>query len=178
MKVKEITKRGVKRWLVDGRVNGTRQRMFFDTKPQAEAWLKAESKDTTCQQWWLGLSNGDRADMMDAFERSRDIGFTLRSAVDYFETQGRGNTFLKKCTLGDALGTTGPDKRKKNWEQGPKASGFLGSKVRMGVARRSLDTLKSLMYDFCDYIGADTQVAAISGLNKCCARWIKGSAEL
>ena len=162
MKVKEITKRGVKRWLVDGRVNGTRQRMFFDTKPQAEAWLKAESKDTTCQQWWLGLSNGDRADMMDAFERSRDIGFTLRSAVDYFETQGRGNTFLKKCTLGDALGTTGPDKRKKNWEQGPKASGFLGSKVRMGVARRSLDTLKSLMYDFRDYIGADTQVAAIS----------------
>ncbi|MDB4619108.1 hypothetical protein OAH15_00300 [bacterium] len=36
--------------------------------------------------WWLNLSNGDRADMMDAFERSRDIGFTLRSAVDYFET--------------------------------------------------------------------------------------------
>ncbi|MDP6914854.1 MAG: hypothetical protein QGF29_07090 [Verrucomicrobiota bacterium] len=162
MKVKQIKQRGELVWLVDGRVNGKRQRMFFDTKPQAERWLKAESKDTTAQQWWLGLTNGDRADMMDAFERSRDIGFTLRSAVDYFETQGRGNKFLKKCTLGDALGTTGPDKRHKNWEQQPKATGFLGSKVRMGVARASLSTLKSLMYDFRDYIGADTQVATIS----------------
>ena len=162
MKVKQIKQRGELVWLVDGRVNGKRQRMFFDTKPQAERWLKAESKDTTAQQWWLGLTNGDRADMMDAFERSRDIGFTLRSAVDYFETQGRGNKFLKKCTLGDALGTTGPDKRHKNWEQQPKATGFLGSKVRMGVARASSSTLKSLMYDFRDYIGTDTQVAAIS----------------
>jgi hypothetical protein len=24
--------------------------MFFNTKPQAKRWLKAESKDTTCQQ--------------------------------------------------------------------------------------------------------------------------------
>ena len=114
IKVKEITKRGEKRWLVDGRVNGTRHRMFFNTKPQAKRWLKAESKDTTCQQWWLNLSNGDRADMMDAFERSRDIGFTLRSAVDYFETQGRGKSFLKKCTLSNPLGATGSDKQKKN----------------------------------------------------------------
>jgi len=162
MKVKQIKQRGEPVWLVDGKIDGKRKRMFFDTKPQAERWLKAESKDTTAQQWWLGLTNGDRADMMDAFERSRDIGFTLRSAVDYFETQGRGNKFLKKCTLGDALGTTGPDKRHKNWEQQPKATGFLGSKVRMGVARASSSTLKSLMYDFRDYIGTDTQVAAIS----------------
>ncbi len=162
MKVKQIKQRGEPVWLVDGKINGKRQRMFFDTKPQAERWLKAEQQDTTCQNWWLNLSNGDRADMMDAFERSRDIGFTLRSAVDYFETQGRGKKFLKKCTLGDAVGTIGPDKRNKNWEQQPKATGFLGSKVRMGVARRSLSTLKSLMFDFRDYIGADTQVAAIS----------------
>jgi hypothetical protein len=47
MKVKEITKRGEVRYLVDGKVKGTRQRMFFDTKPQAERWLKAEQQDTT-----------------------------------------------------------------------------------------------------------------------------------
>ena len=47
MKVKQIKQRGEPVWLVDGRVNGKRQRMFFDTKPQAERWLKAESKDTT-----------------------------------------------------------------------------------------------------------------------------------
>jgi len=99
MKVKEITKRGEQRWLVDGKVNGTRQRMFFDTKPQAERWLKAEQKDATALQWWLGLTNGDRIDMMNAFERSRDIGFTLLSTVDHFAIEGRGRQFLKKITL-------------------------------------------------------------------------------
>ena len=162
MKAKTVKVRGQTQWVVDGRVSGVRKRMYFDTKPQAEAWLKAEQQDTTAQNWWLNLSNGDRIDMMNAFARSRNEGFTLLSAVDDFAVKGRGTQFLKKCTLGDALGTSGPDKRKKNWEQGPKASGFLGAKVRMGVSRRSLDTLKSLMHDFRDYIGADTQVSTIS----------------
>ena len=162
MKVKQIKQRGELVWLVDGTINGKRKRMFFESEPKAKAWLAAEEKDTTCQQWWLELSNADRVDMMNAFARSRDDGFTLLSAVDHFAIQGRGKQFLKKTTLGDALGTSGPDKRKKNWEQQPKASGFLGTKVRMGVARRSLDTLKSIMFDFRDYIGADTLVATIS----------------
>ena len=89
--------------LVDGKINGKRQRMFFDTKPQAERWLKAEQQDTTSQNWWLNLSNGDRVDMMNAFERSRDIGFTLLSAVDFFAVEGRGKKFLKKMTLAEAL---------------------------------------------------------------------------
>ena len=49
--------------------------------------------------WWLNLSNGDRADMMDAFERSRDIGFTLLSAVDHFAIEGSGKKFLKKIRI-------------------------------------------------------------------------------
>ena len=77
MKVKQITKRGEQRWVVYGKINGKRQRMFFDTKPKAQAWLKAEQQDTTAQQWWLNLSNGERADMMNAFERSRSEGFSL-----------------------------------------------------------------------------------------------------
>jgi len=112
MKVKQITKRGEPVWLVDGTINGKRKRMFFESEPKAKAWLAAEERDTTCQQWWLELSNADRVDMMNSFERSRDIGFTLLSAVDHFAIEGRGKTFLKKCTLGDALGTTGPDKRR------------------------------------------------------------------
>jgi hypothetical protein len=46
MKVKQIKQRGELVWLVDGKINGKRQRMFFDTKPQAERWLKAEQQDT------------------------------------------------------------------------------------------------------------------------------------
>ncbi len=72
----------------DGRVSGKRQRMFFDTERQPERWLKAEQKDATDQQWWLGLTNGDRIDMINAFERSRSVGFTLLSAVDHFAVEG------------------------------------------------------------------------------------------
>ncbi len=162
MKAKTVKVRGEIKWVADGRINGKRKRMFFKTKPQAEAWIKAERTDVTCQQWWLNLSNSERVDMMNAFERSRSDGFTLLSAVDHFAVQGRGEKFLKRCTLGEALGTTGPDKRKKDWEHQPKASGFLGAKVRMGVSQRSLDTAKSVFYDLRDYIGANTQLALIS----------------
>ena len=103
MKVKQIKQRGELVWLVDGKINGKRQRMFFDTKPQAERWLKAEQQDTTCQNWWLNLSNAARVDMMNAFGRSRDIGFTLLSVVDFFAVEGRGKKFLKKMTLAEAL---------------------------------------------------------------------------
>ncbi len=36
MKVKQIKQRGELVWLVDGKINGKRTRMFFATKPQAE----------------------------------------------------------------------------------------------------------------------------------------------
>jgi len=45
MKVKKITKRGEEVWLVDGKINGKRKRMFFETEPKAKAWLAAEAKD-------------------------------------------------------------------------------------------------------------------------------------
>ena len=57
MKVKQITKRGKEVWLVDGTVNGKRKRMFFESEAKAKRWMAAEAKDTTCQQWWLDLSN-------------------------------------------------------------------------------------------------------------------------
>ena len=162
MKVKQIKQRGEPVWLVDGRVNGKRQRMFFDTKPQAERWLKAEQQDTTCQQWWLNLSNGDRADMMDAFERSRDIGFTLRSAVDHFAIEGRGRVFLQKMTLGKAIGSLGPSLKFKDQSKQPEPSGFLGAKVLAEISKSGRYTLACTLLNFRDYIGADRQCATIT----------------
>ena len=162
MKVKQIKQRGEPVWLVDGKVNGKRQRMFFDTKPQAERWLKAEQQDTTSQNWWLNLSNGDRVDMMNAFERSRDIGFTLLSAVDFFAVEGRGKKFLKKMTLVEALGSTGKDRRLKNQAAIPKASGFLGDKVLAGIGDNSLSTLVCSVGNFVEFAGPSLQCNAVS----------------
>ena len=104
VKVKEWKTNGCSRWVVDGRQNGKRKRIQFDTKTQAETWLKAENKDTTQSAWWLDLKNGERADIMNAFERSREMGFSLLDAVHYYGVQGRGKTFLKKMSLKEAGG--------------------------------------------------------------------------
>ena len=162
MKVKQIKQRGEPVWLVDGKVNGKRQRMFFDTKPQAERWLKAEQQDTTSQNWWLNLSNGDRVDLMNAFERSRDIGFTLLSAVDHFVVEGRGRKFLKKMTLDKAIGSLGPNLKFKDQSKQPEPSGFLGAKVLAEISMSSRATLACTLLNFRDYIGASRQCAAIT----------------
>ena len=142
MKVKEWKTNGRSRWVVDGRQNGKRKRIQFDTKTQAETWLKAENKDTTQSAWWLDLTNGQRADIMNAFERSREMGFSLLDAVHYYGVQGRGKTFLKKMSLKEAVGDLGGDKRFKDYKQGEsKPSGFLAAKARKGCTPRSLSTL-------------------------------------
>jgi hypothetical protein len=60
MKVKQYKVRGEDRWCVDGKINGKRKRIFFDTKTDAKRWLKAEASDTSQQHWWLGLTYGER----------------------------------------------------------------------------------------------------------------------
>ena len=163
MKVKEWKTNGRSRWVVDGRQNGKRKRIQFDTKTQAETWLKAENKDTTQSAWWLDLKNGERADIMNAFERSREMGFSLLDAVHYYGVQGRGKTFLKKMSLKEAVGDLGGDKRFKDYNQGEsRPSGFLAAKARKGCTPRSLSTLGCVVHNFMDFVGGDTQCATIT----------------
>ena len=143
MKVKQIKQRGEQVWLVDGRINGKRKRMFFESEAKAKRWLKAEQKDVTEQQWWLNLTNGDRADMMNAFESSRREGFSLMDAVQGHAVFGRGKTHLRKMTLAEAVGHDGVDRRRKDRENQPDPSGFLGDKSVVGMSKHSLSTLKT-----------------------------------
>jgi len=46
MKVKQIKQRGELVWLVDGKINGKRKRMFFESEAKAKRWLAAEERDT------------------------------------------------------------------------------------------------------------------------------------
>ena len=145
MKVKNVMHNGQLRWIVDGRINGKRNRLQFDNEKQATTWLKAHERnagDSNQTSWWTALSNGERADIMNAFERSREMGFSLLDAVHYYGVQGRGKTFLKKMSLKEAVGELGGDKRLKNYKQGEsKPSGFLAAKARKGCTPRSLSSL-------------------------------------
>ena len=162
MKVKQIKQRGEQVWLVDGRINGKRKRMFFESEAKAKRWLAAEAKDTTCQQWWLDLNNAERVDMMNAFMRSRDEGFTLLSAVDHFAVSGRGRVFLQKMTLGKAIGSLGPSLKFKDQSKQPEPSGFLGAKVLAQMSKSSRYTLACTIANFRDYIGAERQCTTIT----------------
>ena len=162
MKVKKIKKRGEEVWLVDGTINGKRKRMFFESEPKAKQWLAAETKDTTCQQWWLDLSNADRVDMMNAFERSRSEGFSLMDAVQGHSVNGCGVTHLKRMTLEEAIGFDGVDRRFKKTDTRPSPSGFLGVKKLTGIQPNSLSTLKCQLYNFRDYCGGNLQCKAVT----------------
>ena len=162
MKVKHIKNNGRKVWMVDGTIDGKRKRLEFDSEPQAKSWLKLHKTESAGSAWWAELSNGDRVDIMAAFNLAQADGFSLLAAAQTQAVHGRGATHLKKCTLGEAVGAPGPDKRFKNLDNQPKASGFLAAKARMGVQKHSLSTCKSVIHDFRDYIGAETQVASIT----------------
>ena len=163
VKVKEWKTNGCSRWVVDGRQNGKRKRIQFDTKGQAETWLKAEEKDTTQSAWWLDLKNGERADIMNAFERSREMGFSLLDTVQFYSMRGIGKTFLKKMSLKEAVGDLGGDKRFKDYNQvESRPSGFLAAKARKGCTHRSLSTLGCVVHNFRNFVGGNTQCATIT----------------
>ena len=134
----------------------------FDTRKDCALFIKAQTKEPLISEWWAQLTISERVDIHAAHNRAKEDGFSLLSAVESHGVSGRGKTFLKKCTLGEAVGTSGPDKRHKNLDNQPKASGFIGAKARMGVKKHSLSTCKSQIQDFRDYLGAETQVANIT----------------
>ena len=45
MKVKNVMHNGQLRWIVDGRINGKRNRLQFDNEKQATFWLKAHERN-------------------------------------------------------------------------------------------------------------------------------------
>ena len=107
MKVKNKMHNGRLRWVVDGSINGKRNRLQFDNEKQAVGWLKAHERnagESNKSAWWTALSNGERADIMNAFERSREMGFSLLDAVQFYSVRGIGKTFLKKMSLKEAGG--------------------------------------------------------------------------
>ena len=162
MNINEWKVNGKKRWVVDGKFNGKRRREQFRTKAQAEAWVKAEDKDTSSAAWWLDLSNGDRVDVMAALNRAKEDGFSLLSAVETHSVRSRGKTFLRKMTLKEAIGSTGKDNRWKNDPNEQTFHGFLGDKLLTNLSVGSLNTLRCGLENFMRFANPDLQCNAVS----------------
>ena len=122
MKIKHRLHNGGTRYIVDGKINGKRRREQFDTKKDAELFLKHQVKEPAIAAWWTSLTLGERVDIHASHNRAKEDGFSLLSAVETHAVQGRGVTHLKKRTLAEAVGCTGADNRFKNKENQEAAS--------------------------------------------------------
>ena len=134
MKIKHRLHNGSMRYLIDGKINGKRKREQFDTKRQAELFIKALPKEPTITAWWSELTLSERVDIHAAHNRAKEDGFSLLSAVETHAVQGRGKTHLKKMTLKEAIGYAGKDKRWKNDPSERQPCGF--SKNRLIFLRK------------------------------------------
>lgn len=165
MKVKEIKLRGQTKWVVDGRLNGERKRTYFKSARDAKAFLANEKTNQDSHQWWMDKSPADRVDLINAFEQSRDAGFKLLDAVQHYSVKGRGQTFLKKITVGEAIGTLErvfDESKRPRKEIDVKATGYLKTKVTRGCSHQTLWTSRCTLHNFRDFVGADKQLATIT----------------
>ena len=152
---------GVERWIVDGRVNGKRQRPQFDSKKQAEAYMKSVEKEPVVSAWWSDLTPAERVDLHAAYNIAKEEGFSLVAAAQNQAKNEAGVSYLKKMTLQDAVGSMGRDKRCKTKDLDLKPSGYLGSMIMRGVGRGSITTVKSCLKQFMEYADGEKQCKAV-----------------
>ena len=162
MKIKHRLHNGGTRYIVDGKINGKRRREQFDTKKDAELFLKHQVKEPAIAAWWTSLTLGERVDIHASHNRAKEDGFSLLSAVETHSVHARGKTHLKKMTLKEAIGCAGKDRRWKNDPNEQKAYGFLGDKVLGNIGRGSLNTLRCGLENFMRFTGPTLQCSAVS----------------
>ena len=162
MKIKHRLHNGETRYIVDGKINGKRKREQFNTKRQAELFIKAQHKEPTIAAWWSELTLSERVDIHAAHNRAKEDGFSLLSAVETHAVQGLGKTHLKKMTLKEAVGYAGKDKRWKNDPNERQPCGFLGDKLLANISQGSINTLRCGLVNFMRFAGPDLQCRAVS----------------
>ena len=162
MKIKHRLHNGETRYIVDGKINSKRRREQFDTKREAELFLKHQVKEPAIAAWWTSLTLGERIDIHASHNRAKEDGFSLLSAVETHSTQGRGISYLKKMTLDEAIGDLGTPKRLTKITNKRQSRGFLGAKVNAEVSYAARHTLASTLRNFRDYVGASKQVISVT----------------
>jgi len=163
MKVHKRLHNGQDRWLVDGRINGKRQRQQFDKKSDAEAYAKSIEKEPAINSWWAGLSISERIDIHAAHIRAKEDGFSLLSSVESHSVQGRGKSYLKRMTLREAVGDLGRKDTKQFRVLKPRdPSGYLGAIISKGMSKSAAATCSSVLRNFRDYVGSTKQVSLLT----------------
>ena len=80
-------------------MNGKRQRPQFDSKKQAEAYMKSIEKEPVVSAWWSDLTPAERVDLHAAYNIAKEEGFSLVAAAQNQAKNEAGVSYLKKMTL-------------------------------------------------------------------------------
>ena len=162
MKIKHRLHNGETRYIVNGKINGKRRREQFDTKKDTELFLKHQVKEPAIAAWWTSLTLGERVDIHASYNRAKEDGFSLLSAVETHSTLGRGISYLKKMTLDEAIGDLGKPKRLTKITNKRESRGFLGAKVNAEISYAARHTFASTLRNFRDYVGESKQVISVT----------------
>jgi site-specific recombinase XerD len=130
MKIKKIVNHRKIRWRVnDPRgANGKRQRKFFETKEDAECFIRQQKADRHAYGiHFTAIPPSERAALGYQLERLRKLGWNLPAAVDFIERHG-------KIPPSISLGTV--------------AAEFLAAKKNAGLRPRYLWTLRASINRF------------------------------
>lgn len=163
IKPKKWKVNGKVRWVWDGFINGKRKREQFDSEKDCKSFIRSIGKDIERAAWWTYLTPTDRVDIMAAFNRAKEDGFSLLSAVESHSVQGRGKSYLKRITLGEAVGDLGRKSTKQVRALKPRdPSGYLAAIVSKGMSKTGAYTVSCVLNNFRDYIGSTKQVALVT----------------
>ncbi len=147
---------GKVRWVWDGVINGKRKREQFASEKDCKAFIRSLGKDKESAAWWTDLTPTDRVDIMAAFNRAKEDGFSLLSAVESHAVHGQGKKFLKKMTLEEAIGGAGEGERKfTDGRHLRPLSGYLGWKKKRGDSKISINGAKSSLFNLMNFIGKE-----------------------
>ena len=151
------------RWVWDGVINGKRKREQFGSEKDCKAFIRSLGKDKESTAWWTDLTPTDRVDIIAAFNRAKEDGFSLLSAVESHSVNGRGKSYLKKMTLGEAVGDLGRKETKQFKVLKPRdPSGYLGAIVAKGMSKSGAYSVSCILYNLRDFIGSTKQVSSLT----------------
>jgi len=141
---KTVTSNGDVRWVLNSRVGNKRSRRYFKTEglalkaaKQGEAELKKYGQD------FASLSGSERAELMLCQRLSKDAGVSMVDAIRSHIDSIKKNA-VSPITLGEAVLACLKDKR------------------NMGLARRSMNSLRSTLTRLSSHLGEHTQLSDVS----------------
>lgn len=87
MAISKTFKHGNERWRVSVAIRGKRVQRFFKTEAEARGFLVEVREGKNYGNFWQGLGDGEKCDLMNAYLQAKAKGISLTQAVNGFQVE-------------------------------------------------------------------------------------------